>query len=116
MPTLATLSEYAGPMPRPVVPTLFLPRKRSVTLSMVVWYDAITCALALTTSRDTSTPRAASASSSRNRASGETTTPLAITEVVPGVRMPLGRRWVANFSPFTTIVCPALWPPLVRTT
>ena len=45
-----------------------------------VWYDAITWALALTTSRDTSTPRAASASSSRNSASGETTTPLPITD------------------------------------
>ena len=108
MPTRATLSEYAGPMPRPVVPTLFLPRKRSVTLSIVVWYDAITWALALTTRRDTSTPRPASRSSSRKSASGDTTTPLAITEVVPGVRMPLGSRWVANFSPFTTIVWPAL--------
>ena len=47
---------------------------------------------------------------------GETTTPLAITEVAPGVRMPLGSRWVAYFSPSTTMVWPALWPPLVRTT
>ena len=46
---------------------------------------------------------------------GETTTPLAITEVQPGVRIPLGSRWVANFWPSTTIVWPALWPPLVRT-
>ena len=76
MPTRLTLSAYVGPMPRPVVPILFLPRKRSVTLSIVEWYDAITCALALTTSRRTSTPRATSASSSRNSASGETTTPL----------------------------------------
>jgi hypothetical protein len=30
--------------------------------------------------------------------------------------MPLGSRWVANFSPSTTMVWPALWPPLVRTT
>ncbi len=87
-----------------------------MTLSIVWWYDAITCALALTTSRETSTPRAARASSSRKSASGETTTPLPITAVQPGARMPLGRRWVANFSPSTTIVCPALWPPLVRTT
>ena len=116
MPIRLILSAYAGPMPRPVVPILVLPRKRSVTLSMVEWYDAITCALALTTSGAASTPRACSASSSRNSASGETTTPLAITEVQPGVRMPLGSRWVANFSPLTTIVWPALWPPLVRTT
>ena len=52
----------------------------------------------------TSTPRSMSPSSSRNRASGETTTPLAITLVQSGVRMPLGSRWVANFSPLTTIV------------
>ena len=31
------LSAYVGPMPRPVVPIWFLPRNRSVTLSMVVW-------------------------------------------------------------------------------
>ena len=115
MPTRLILSAYAGPMPRPVVPIFFLPRKRSVTLSTVEWYDAITWALALTTSGPIVTSRSISASSSRNSASGETTTPLAITEVQPGVRMPLGSRWVANFSPLTTIVCPALWPPLVRT-
>ena len=40
----------------------------------------------------------------------------AITEVAPGVRMPLGSRWVANFSPLTTMVWPALCPPQVRTT
>ena len=34
-PTRLILSAYAGPMPRPVVPIWFLPRKRSVTLSMV---------------------------------------------------------------------------------
>ena len=37
MPIRLILSAYAGPMPRPVVPILFLPRKRSVTLSMVEW-------------------------------------------------------------------------------
>src|SRR4051812_40320800 len=36
MPTRATLSAYAGPMPRPVVPIFALPRKRSVTRSSVV--------------------------------------------------------------------------------
>ena len=38
-----------------------------------------------------------------------------MTEVQPAVRMPLGSRWVANFSPLTTMVWPALCPPLVRT-
>ena len=47
---------------------------------------------------------------------GETTTPLAMTLVHPGLRMPLGSRCVANFSPSITMVWPALWPPLVRTT
>ena len=31
------LSAYVGPIPRPVVPMLFLPRNRSVTLSIVAW-------------------------------------------------------------------------------
>ena len=60
MPSRLTLSAYVGPMPRPVVPILFLPRKRSVTLSTVTWYGAMTWALAETTSRSStpSTPRA----------------------------------------------------------
>ena len=58
MPTRLILSAYAGPMPRPVVPIWRLPRKRSVTLSSVRWYWVMTCALALTSSRETSTPRA----------------------------------------------------------
>jgi hypothetical protein len=103
-------------MPRPVVPIWFLPRKRSETLSIATWYDAITWAFALTTSCATSTPRSIRPSSSEKSASGETTTPLAITDVAPGVRMPDGSRWVAYFSPLTTMVWPALWPPLVRTT
>ncbi len=118
MPSRLTLSAYVGPMPRPVVPILFAPRKRSVTLSTVTWYGAMTWALAETTSRASTplTPRASSPSISRKSASGDTTTPLPITEVAPGVRMPEGSRWVAYFSPFTTMVWPALWPPLVRTT
>ena len=64
----------------------------------------MTWALALTFRSATSTPRATSPSSSRNSASGETTTPPAITEVAPGVRMPLGSRCVAYFSPLITMV------------
>ena len=79
-----------------------------MTLSIVEWYDAITWALELTTSRPIATPRSIIASSSRKSASGETTTPLPITEVQSGVRIPLGSRWVANFWPSTTIVWPAL--------
>ena len=40
---------------------------------------------------------------------GSTTTPLPMTLVTPGVRMPDGMRWRAKFSP--TTVCPALLPP-----
>ena len=45
-------------MPRPVVPIWRLPRKRSVTLSIVRWYCVMTWAFALTRRRETSTPRA----------------------------------------------------------
>ena len=49
------------------------------------------------------------------------TTPLPMTGVTPGLRMPLGSRCSAYFSllpsgwPMTT-VCPALLPPLNFTT
>ena len=116
MPTRLILSAYVGPMPRPVVPIWRLPRKRSVTLSMVRWYDVITCALELTRRRETSTPRAMSASSSWNSTSMSTTTPLAMTGVTPSERMPDGSRWSAYFSSPMTTVCPALLPPLNLTT
>ncbi len=41
MPTRLILSAYVGPMPRPVVPILRFPRKRSVTLSSVTLYGVI---------------------------------------------------------------------------
>ena len=56
MPTRATLSPYAGPMPRPVVPILRLPRNRSVTLSRARWCGMIRCASEEMTSREVSTP------------------------------------------------------------
>ncbi len=116
MPTRAILSAYVGPMPRPVVPSLRLPRKRSVTLSSVRLYGVMTCAAALTTSRDVSTPRALSPSISSNSTPRSTTTPLPMIGVQPGVRMPDGRRCNAYFSDPTTIVWPALLPPLNLTT
>src|SRR5690606_15384252 len=103
-------------MPRPVVPIMRLPRKRSVTLSRVVWYEVIRCALALTFSFETSTPRADSASSSWKSTSRSTTTPFPMTGVTPGVRMPEGSRCSAYFSSPTTTVWPALLPPLNLTT
>ncbi len=116
MPTRFILSAYVGPMPRPVVPILRLPRNRSVTLSSVRLYGGMTWALALTTSFDVSTPRACKASSSSKRTLRSTTTPLPITGVTPGVRMPLGSRCSAYFSDPITTVWPALLPPLNLTT
>jgi hypothetical protein len=103
-------------MPRPVVPIWRLPRKRSVTLSRVRWYCVMMCAFALTRSFETSTPRVSSASSSSKSTSMSTTTPLAMTGVTPGVRMPDGNRCRAYFSSPTTTVWPALLPPLNFTT
>ena len=92
MPTRFILSAYAGPMPRPVVPICRLPRKRSVTLSSVRWYGMIRWALALTSSREASTPRASSASISLEEHLGSMTTPLPMTGVHVGVRMPDGQQ------------------------
>ena len=116
MPTRLILSEYAGPIPRPVVPMRRLPRNRSVTLSSVRLYGAMTCAADETTSALVSTPRASSASISSNSTSMSTTTPLPITGTTPGERMPDGSRCRAYFSPSMTTVCPALFPPLNFTT
>ncbi len=71
-------------MPRPVVPTLASARRLSLPLSRATWYGMITCALRLTRTLDTSTPRAASMSSSRISVAGLTTTPLPITDVMCG--------------------------------
>ena len=112
MPIRPTLSPYAGPMPRPVVPNLAFPRYRSLTRSSARWCGMIRCASAETTSREVSTPRSASADSSPSSTCGSTTTPLPITEVTPADRMPDGIRCSANLSPSgVTTVCPALLPP-----
>jgi hypothetical protein len=99
-------------MPRPVVPILALPRNRSVTLSIAMWYGMIKCASALISSGVVSTPRTSNPASSSSSTPGSTTTPLPITFVTPGVRMPDGMRCSAKFSPVgRTTVCPALLPP-----
>ena len=72
----------------------------------------IRCASAEMTSREMSTPRSASPSISASSTFGSTTTPLPITGVQPGVRIPDGIRCSAYFSPSGVItVCPALLPP-----
>jgi hypothetical protein len=92
MPMRFILSAYVGPMPRPVVPMRRLPRKRSATLSSVRLYEAIRCASADSTSLAQETPRASSASISSNSTDRSTTTPLPMTGVQPGDRMPLGQQ------------------------
>ena len=62
------------------------------------------------------TPRARSASISATSTDGSSTTPLPMTQVFPAWRMPLGMRVRIVFSPPTTRVCPALFPPWNRTT
>ncbi len=79
-------------MPRPVVPSRREPRKRSVTLSSTRLYGGMRWALALTTSRDVSIPRASSASISWKSTARSMTTPLPMTGVQPGLRMPLGQQ------------------------
>ena len=99
-------------MPRPVVPIRRLPRKRSVTLSRARWWGMIKCASEEMTSREVSTPRSSRPASSPISTSGSMTTPLPITGVQPGVRMPDGIRCSAYRSPSGVItVCPALLPP-----
>ena len=99
-------------MPRPVVPILALPRNRSVTLSIATWYGMIKCASALIRSLLVSTPRLSRPASSSSSTPGSTTTPLPITFVTPGVRMPDGMRWSAKSWPSgSTTVWPALLPP-----
>ena len=77
-------------------------------------------ALALTSSREVSTPRASRPSSSSKRTARSTTTPLPMTGVQVGVRMPDGSRCSAYFSRLPsfsmTMVWPALLPPLNFTT
>ena len=83
-----------------------------MTLSMATWYGMIKCASAEISSRAVSTPRSSSPASSSSSTPGSTTTPLPITLVTPGVRMPDGIRCSANFWPSgSTTVWPALLPP-----
>ena len=98
-------------MPLLVVPSRFLPSRRSMRRSSSVWYGMIRWALPLTRSRLQSTPRASRPSISATSTPGSMTTPLPITGVTHGWRTPLGTSCRANLSSATTMVWPALWPP-----
>ncbi len=84
MPTRSALSAYAGPIPRLVVPSLFLPRNRSVTRSSSWWYGMIRCALPDTRRFDVSMCFDSSMSISAMRTAGSITTPLPITGITCG--------------------------------
>jgi hypothetical protein len=71
-------------MPRRVVPIEKRPRRTSAALSSITWYGMIRCALPLTRSVSSETPRSSSWSISFTSAPGSTTVPLPITHTVPG--------------------------------
>ena len=71
----------------------------------------IRCALAEMRRPLTSMRRARSPSSSEMSTFGSMTTPLPMTHVLPGYRIPDGMRWNFHSSSPRTIVCPALLPP-----
>ncbi|SIK93575.1 Uncharacterised protein [Mycobacteroides abscessus subsp. abscessus] len=99
-------------MPRPVVPIFLDPRYLSVTLSIATWYGINRCASADKMRPEVSIPRSSRPASSVSSTPGSTTTPLPMTLVTPGVRIPDGMRCRAKFSPLgKTTVCPALLPP-----
>src|SRR6476660_3126822 len=75
----------------------------------------ITWALAEMRRLLTSTLRLRRASSSPSSTFGSSTTPVPITQVLSGWRIPEGIRWNLNSSPSRTIVWPALLPPWKRT-
>src|SRR5690242_1692382 len=117
MPRRATLSSYAGPMPRPVVPMALPPAAFSRAWSRAMWYGMISGVAGLIFRRGrTSTPLASSSSISLRSAAGLSTTPLPIRHSASGRRMPDGIRCRTVFTPLMTSVWPALWPPWKRTT
>ena len=91
-------------MPRLVVPSLFLPRWRSISRSSSWWYGRIRWALPETRSFEQSTPRAWSPSISVSMTTGSTTTPLPMTGVMWSYSTPDGMSCSANDSPLTTRV------------
>ena len=100
MPRRPALSSYAGPMPRSVVPILRRPRCSSESASRPRWCGRMRCARSETTRLSPiSTPSASSSPVSRSNATGSTTTPLPITQRIPGCRIPEGMRCRTNFLP-----------------
>jgi len=90
---LPTLSSYAGPMPRPVVPILPAPAASSRILSSSLCSGKISVALPAMRkfSRLIETPCLVSFSISAINAQGSITTPLPIIDNLPGRKMPEGK-------------------------
>ena len=113
MALLPTLSSYAGPIPRPVVPILFGPFLFSLILSIFLWKLNIIVALSeiIKFLGLIFKPNFFNLSISSSKAIGFTTTPFPIIDKVSFLIIPEGIRLKAIFFLFTTIVCPALFPP-----
>ena len=69
-------------MPDLVVPSAFLPRRRSVRASIASWYGMTRWALPLMRRREQSMPLDSSLSTSARSTDGSTTTPFPITGVM----------------------------------
>jgi len=94
MDLLPTLSSYAGPIPRLVVPILLFPAASSLISSISLWKGKIKFAdseiIKLFTF--TSTPLDFISSISSNKAHGSTTTPLPIIDILPFLTIPDGNN------------------------
>ena len=103
---LPTLSSYAGPIPRLVVPIFPLPAASSLISSISLWKGRIRFAdseiIKLSTS--TTTPLDLISSISSNKAQGSTTTPLPMIEILFFLTMPDGSNLNLYVTPSITNV------------
>ena len=110
MDLLPTLSSYAGPIPRLVVPIFPLPAASSLISSISLWKGRIRLAdseiIKLSTS--TTTPLDLISSISSNKAHGSITTPLPIMEILFFLTIPEGNNLNLYVIPSITNVWPAL--------
>jgi hypothetical protein len=107
------LSSYAGPIPLPVVPILFLPFCTSLIWSISLWKLNIKHAFSEIKRFFfvIFIPDFFNFSISSIKALGLTTTPLPIIETLLSLIIPDGSRLNAIFFLFTTILWPALFQP-----
>ena len=112
MPSRLTLSAYAGPMPRPGGADLVLAEEALGDLvdRGVVGRDDVGVRGDDQALLDVDAAGGERVDLAEERLRGDDDA-VADDARAARVRMPLGSRWVANFSPSMTIVWPALWPP-----